>query len=138
MPPIEGLTPEILWYTLIGLVGIGTLIILGDKVLEVFRKKKERDNRPDDILADVISRKVLEKLEPRFQEIDRKLANDKLQIEDHTAKLSVQKRQIDEIEEGQRVMCRGVLAMLSHMINGDSSEALKESQKEITDYLITK
>ena len=138
MPPIEGLTPEILWYTLVGLVGIGTLIILGDKVLEVFRKKKERDNRPDDILADVISRKVLEKLEPRFQEIDRKLANDKLQIEDHTAKLSVQKRQIDEIEEGQRVMCRGVLAMLSHMINGDSSEALKESQKEITDYLITK
>ena len=138
MPPIEGLTPEILWYTLIGLVGIGTLIILGDKVLEVFRKKKERENRPDDILADVISRKVLEKLEPRFQEIDRKLANDKLQIEDHTAKLSVQKRQIDEIEEGQRVMCRGVLAMLSHMINGDSSEALKESQKEITDYLITK
>ena len=138
MPPIEGLTPEILWYTLIGLVGIGTLIILGDKVLDVFRKKKERENRPDDILADVISRKVLEKLEPRFQEIDRKLANDKLQIEDHTAKLSVQKRQIDEIEEGQRVMCRGVLAMLSHMINGDSSEALKESQKEITDYLITK
>lgn len=138
MPPIEGLTPEILWYTLVGLVGIGTLIILGDKVLDVFRKKKERENRPDDVLADVISRKVLEKLEPRFQEIDRKLANDKLQIEDHTAKLSVQKRQIDEIEEGQRVMCRGVLAILSHMINGDSSEALKESQKEITDYLITK
>ncbi len=138
MPPVEGLTPEILWYTLIGLVGIGTLIILGDKVLEVFRKKKEREKQPEDELADVISRKVLEKLEPRFREIDRKLANDKLQIEDHTAKLSMQKHQIDEIEEGQRVMCRGVLAILSHMINGNSSDALKESQKEITDYLITK
>ena len=138
MPAVEGLTPEILWYTFIGLVGIGTLIILGDKVLDVFRKKKERENRPDDILADVISQKVLEKLEPRFQEIDRKLANDKLQIEDHTAKLSIQKRQIDEIEQGQRVMCRGVLAILSHMINGDSADALKASQTEITDYLITK
>lgn len=138
MPPVEGLTPEIIWYTLIGLVGIGTLIILGDKVLEVFRKKKERAKQPEDELADVISRKVLEKLEPRFREIDRKLANDKLQIEDHTAKLSMQKHQIDEIEEGQRVMCRGVLAILSHMINGNSSDALKESQKEITDYLITK
>lgn len=138
MPAVEGLTPEILWYTLIGLVGIGTLIILGDKVLDVFRKKKERESRPDDILADVISEKVLEKLEPRFKEIDRKLANDKLQIEDHAAKLSIQKRQIDEIEQGQRVMCRGVLAILSHMINGDSSEALKASQTEITDYLIAK
>lgn len=138
MPPVEGLTPEILWYTLIGIVGIGTLIILADKVLEVFRKKKEREKQPEDELADVISQKVLEKLEPRFREIDRKLANDKLQIEDHTAKLSMQKHQIDEIEEGQRVMCRGVLAILSHMINGNSNEALKESQKEITDYLITK
>ena len=37
MPQVEGLTPEILWYTLVGLVGIGALIVLGDKVLDVFR-----------------------------------------------------------------------------------------------------
>ena len=31
MPTVEGLSPEILWYTLIGLVGLGSLIVLGDK-----------------------------------------------------------------------------------------------------------
>ena len=42
MPSVEGLTPEILWYTLIGLVGLGGLAILVDKVLEIFRKHQER------------------------------------------------------------------------------------------------
>ena len=139
MQPIEGITPEILWYTLIGIIGIGSVIILGDKVVDVFRRKKERDEqkaKPTEALAAEVSRKVLEKLEPRFAEIDRKLANDKLLIEDHTAKLSVQHRQIDEIEQGNKVMCRGVLAILSHMITGNGEDKLRESQAEITNYLI--
>ena len=42
MQPIEGLTPEILWYTLVGLAGLGALVVLGDKVADVFRRRKAR------------------------------------------------------------------------------------------------
>lgn len=139
MQSVEGLTPEILWYTVIGLVGIGGLIVLADKVVDVFRKRKERRNlerQPEDELAETISKKVLEKLEPRFQEIDRKLATDKTRLDEHTRILGSHQDQLSNIERGNKVMCRGILALLSHEINGNSDDKLKESQQEITNYLI--
>lgn len=148
MPPVEGLTPEILWYTLIGIVGIGALIILGDKVIDVFRKRKAREElkkQPTDELANIISAKVLEKMEPRFKSIEKKLANDKLLIDDHTIKLASHQKAIEEIDKemteinkGNKVLCRGILALLSHEINGNSNDKLLASQQEITDYLIEK
>ena len=141
MPTVEGLSPEILWYTLIGIVGIGALVVLADKVIEVFRKHKERrsmEQTPPAELADTISKAVLERLEPRFEEIDRKLANDKLRLDAHERRLAEQHDQVDVIENGQKVQCRGILALLSHEINGNSTDKLKASQAEITNYLIDK
>lgn len=140
MPEVEGLTPQIIWYTFVGLVGICSIIILADKVADVFRKKKERDRikNSGDELAENISKKVLESLEPRFEEINQKLANDKQIIDDHTQKLARQKDDISRIEDGNRVICRGVLALLSHEINGNSDDKLRASQAEITNYLIDK
>ena len=89
-------------------------------------------------MADVISKKVLEKLEPRFADIDRKLAADKLRIDDHDAKLANQSKKVAEIDEGQKVLCRGILALLSHEVNGNSIDKLKASQQEIQNYLINK
>ena len=54
--------------------------------------------------------------------VDTKLANDN--------------ERLKNMESGNRVICRGILALLSHEINGNSSEKLKASQQEITDYLI--
>ena len=137
MPSVEGLTPEILWYTLIGLVGIGAIIVLTDKVLDVFRKRKKRAESTDE-LAETVSQKVLEKLEPRFAEIDRKLANDKTAIESNTRDIAGHNAQLGAIESGNRVLCRGILALLSHELNGNSDDKMKASQQEIMDYLIDK
>lgn len=141
MPAVEGLTPEILWYTLVGVAGIGALIVLFDKVAEVFRKRKERQRiqqTPGEELADIVSAKVMEKLEPRFADIERKLDSDKVRIDAHDRQLTAQSAQISAIDEGQKVLCRGILALLSHEINGNSDDKLKASQSEITNYLIDK
>jgi hypothetical protein len=55
---------------------------------------------------------------------------------DVDAKLDAGKKRLDAQEEGQRVICRGILALLSHEINGNSVEKLKSAQQGITDYLI--
>jgi len=141
LPTIEGLTPSVLWVTLFGLVCIGTLIVLADKVLDVFRKKHERDKlkkEPEDKLAETISANVLAKLEPRFAEIDRKLATDKSRLDEHTRILGTHQDQLANIEQGNKVLCRGILALLSHEINGNSDDKLRASQQEITNYLIDK
>ena len=138
MQPIEGLTPEVLWYTLVGLAGIGALIILVDKVADVFRRRKARrsvESTPTDALAEAVGRKLLD---PRLDDVDRKLANDKVRIDDHALWLARHTEQISAIEESQKVLCRGILALLSHEINGNSDDKLRASQQEITNYLIDK
>jgi len=51
-------------------------------------------------------------------------------------KLSNDKERIDALEEGQKAICRGVLALLSHEINGNSIDKLREASTQITNYLI--
>ena len=137
LPPIEGVTPGMLWTSLIVLIAGASLYVLYGKVRETYQKNKKMKD-PEARLADEISEKVLEKLEPRFSEIDRKLANDKALIDDHTQKLASIGRRNDSLEAGQKALCRGVLALLSHEINGNSTDKLKSAQENINDYLIEK
>ena len=51
-------------------------------------------------------------------------------------KLDRDNRRLNDLEEGNRVICRGILALLSHEINGNSKDKLTSSQQEITNYLI--
>lgn len=45
-------------------------------------------------------------------------------------------KRVNNLEEGNRAICRGILALLSHEINGNSVEKLKDAQNGITDFLI--
>lgn len=53
-----------------------------------------------------------------------------------TDKLDKDKRRIDNLEDGNKVVCRGILALLSHEINGNSTDKLTEARDGITNYLI--
>ena len=57
---------------------------------------------------------------------------------DVDTKLNKDNQRLNDLEEGNRVICRGILAMLSHEINGNSNDKLLASQTEITNYLINK
>lgn len=141
MQPIEGITPQALWTFLVVLVGLGTLVVLADKVMDVWRKHKARqkiETGPESQLAEEISKKVLEKLEPRFQEIDRKLNNDKVRLDDQAQRLAALGSRNDVLEAGQKVMCRGMLALLSHEINGNSTDKLRDAQTDVNNFLIDK
>ena len=53
-------------------------------------------------------------------------------------KLNRDNERLNDMEEGNKVICRGILAMLSHEINGNSNDKLIASQQEITNYLINR
>lgn len=147
LPAVEGLTPTVLWYTLVGIVGICALIILWDKVSDVFRKRKQRQQDREQLqsvdITDRIAAKVEEKLEPKFteintkfQDIDSKLSNDKEAIEMHTRQLNAYESRVDKLERGNNALCHGVFALLSHQIDGNSIEKLKKSYDGMKNYLI--
>ena len=56
------------------------------------------------------------------EEVDRKLGNDN--------------KRIESLEKGNKALCRGMLAMLSHEINGNSIDKLTKAQEELQNYLV--
>lgn len=51
-------------------------------------------------------------------------------------KLAADKKRLDALEDGNKVILRGINAIISHEINGNSTDKLKQSQQEIMNYLI--
>jgi hypothetical protein len=138
MEPIEGITPQALWTALYVLVAVCGLIVLWDKVRAVFAGVRERKQAKRPELADEISDKVLKKLEPRFADIDRKLANDKARIDDHTRAIDALSRRTDGLETGQRALCRGVMALLNFNLHNGNTDEMEKANNGINDYLIQK
>lgn len=138
LQPIDGITPGMLWTALYVLVGVCGLVILADKVRAVFAGMRERKQAKRPELADEISAKVLEKLEPRFAEIDKKLANDKARIDEHTRAIDGLSRRTDGLEIGQRALCRGVMALLNFNLHNGNTDEMEKANTGINDYLIQK
>ena len=50
--------------------------------------------------------------------------------------LDTDNKRIKALEEGNKAICKGVLALLSHEINGNSIDKLQQAQDAINNYLI--
>lgn len=138
MPDIQGMSPEVAWTTLYGIIALGLLFIVFYNVynaihtiLERHRLKKEAEE-PD--LADKISVKVIEKLEPRFKDIESKLDNDKIRLDRHDLL-------IQQIQQGQRdtrdglvAICKTLVVMTNYGDLGNSNE-VREASAELNKYL---
>lgn len=81
------------------------------------RSEKELKNSP------------ISKLSERIDKHDDMLSRNHDRLDDH-------EREIREISEESKIMLRGVRALLSHEINGNSDDKLRASMTEIDDYLI--
>ena len=55
---------------------------------------------------------------------------------DVDAKLDSDNKRIATLEEGNKVVCRALIAMLSHEINGNSKEKLQAAMSDLQNYLI--
>ena len=55
---------------------------------------------------------------------------------DVDAKLDNDNKRIASLEEGNKVVCRALIAMLSHEINGNSKDKLQTAMSDLQEYLI--
>ena len=134
---IEGITPGMIWTFVAVLVGLAALYVLYGKVRETYQKNKKMKD-PENKLADEISARVLEKLEPRFAEIDKKLTNDKAMIDGHSRQIEALASRTDGNEDGVKALSRGVLALLNHTLHNGNTDELEHAQQALNDYLIEK
>lgn len=51
-------------------------------------------------------------------------------------KLNSDNRRIKSLEDGNRVVCKALIALLSHEINGNSNDKLQKALSDLNNYLI--
>lgn len=99
-------------------IGLAVLLLVVDVYIRVmtavktYREEKGRRNHPVDALE--------------------------AKVDEHEEKLKKDYARLNELEEGNRIMMRAMMALLSHDINGNSDDKLKESLEEIQQYLINR
>ena len=57
-------------------------------------------------------------------------------VEDHSQKLKKDHERITALEESNRIIMRALMAVMSHEVNGNSTEKLQRSMEEIQQFLI--
>lgn len=55
---------------------------------------------------------------------------------DVNGKLETDHKRIKSLEDGNRVVCKALMALLSHEINGNSNDKLQKALSDLNDYLI--
>lgn len=78
-----------------------------------------------------IANSPITQLRERVDRHDELLAKDKDRLDKHDEQISL-------MGQESKIMLRGVRALLSHEINGNSVDKLRDSMNEIDDYLIAR
>lgn len=141
MPTVEGLTPDVVWTTVYGLIAIGLIFLIGYRVYDAIHtintRKRERQEAQKPDFAEKVSQKVIEKLEPRFKEIERNLGKDKVRLENHESMIADMKQGQAEIHDGLTAICKFMFAISTYGNIGDS-EKVKDASADLHKFLAEK
>ena len=145
---LEGIiTPTGLWNAfVIILVLIGVIygvtkfaVLIRDEVKK--RRDEKQLNKKDltEQIADKVTERVSVKLDEKFQEIDEKLANDKIAIDRHERQLAAHAKQIRKAKSGLNALGQCVYVLFMRSNGGTVPENIIQSANEsMTAYLFNK
>lgn len=141
MPTVEGFTPSVFWTTLYGIFAAGLLFLIGFRVYDaihtIHKRKQENKAAEQPDFAEKVSQKVIDKLEPRFAEIEKNLDKDKRRLESHEMLIESVKNGQDEVHNGLRAICKFML-VISNYGNLGNDEKIKEAHADLQKFLAEK
>lgn len=108
------------------ILGICAAIVSVSAAIGVISKMLEKAKAPE---AEQNAR--LEAIEKRLEEIDKTLAR-------HGEYFTNDDNRFKAIEKSNKVTQTALLALLKHSLNGSDTDALKEAEKSLEEYLIDK
>ena len=136
--PIEGITPEGLWTAVQVALGLAAIALVVFKLIEFYWKVKDRKQsdrlRTGTGLTDEIAEKVLEKLEPRFKDIETKLTTDKARLDNHESAIKSINGSIETIKDGMQVTADALTAILDHELHNGNSDQMQKARDDLQAY----
>lgn len=113
---ITGSVGALTYSQLVGFIAVGLIFIeifnAVMKAINTWRDEKRRKNKPVDTLEQ--------------------------KVDEHEEKLSRDHKRLNDLEDGNRIMMRAMMAILSHEINGNSVDKLTAAMDEIHNYLVNR
>ena len=67
---------------------------------------------------------------------DKPVSTLETKVNDHEERLDRNDKRLNDLEEANRIIMRGLMALMSHEINGNSDEKLRASYDEMQQFLI--
>ena len=138
LPTVENFTPQVLWTTIYGILALCILFMIVYKVYDAIRtimerrRHKKESEKPS--FAEEVSQKVTEKLEPRFREIEKNLAQDKKRLDNHEIAIADMRHGHDEIHDGLTAICKFML-VISTYGNLGNNEKIMDATAELQKFL---
>jgi hypothetical protein len=138
LPTVENFTPQVLWTTIYGMLALCLLFMIVYKVYDAIhtiierRHKKKESEQPS--FAEEVSQKVIDKLEPRFKEIEKNLAQDKKRLDNHESFIADMRQNSKEIRDGLAAICKFML-VISTYGNIGNNEKVEDAKVELQKYL---
>lgn len=113
---MENIEPTTFWAMILAAaLAITTLANAAEKIVKAWKAAKAPNDRQD---------KRLDDLEKRMDGVEGKLTNDNTRLE--------------RIEEGNRVVQRGVLALLGHGLDGNNIQQMQDARDDLQNHLINR
>lgn len=100
-----GITVEQLMSAVVVALAIFTAIITVDKVVDIVKKWRQPST-----------------------DVAKKLANDKLKLEEHD-------KAIEKLQESNRAICSALLAMLDHELHNGNTDQMERARDKLMQYL---
>ncbi len=116
-------TPMQVWTTVLAIAGA---IVSISAAVSVILKFVEKAKEPE-----VEQNKRIDALEKTIDGL-------KVTLEEHKRYLENDKRRLDTIEFGNEATNEALLALLKHAMNGNDIDSLKEAQRKLEGYLVTR
>lgn len=141
MPGVENFTPQVLWTTIYGLLALCILFMVVYKVYDAVRtimerrRNKKEAEKPN--FAEEVSQKVIDKLEPRFKEIEDDLAKDKSRLDNHDILITGMQAGHKEIHDGLTAICKFMFAISTYG-NIGTNEKVIDATAELQKFLAEK
>jgi len=102
---MEKISPDQIWTAIIVVLAIFAAIITVDKVIDIVKKWRSPGT-----------------------DIMKKLGVDKERLDHHETAIT-------DLQESQRVLCSGVLALLDHELHNGNAEEMQKARDDIMDHL---
>lgn len=148
---LDGITIDSIWsFICIGFALIGVFLVVAkfiDQIRKWIKERKEKQALGKTDITKEVADKVVEQLMPqidkkfksfetsfdkKFEDIDKKLSDDKALLASHTRQLNAHEERVGKLEGGTDTLCQGMLALL------ERDPALNRAAHAMQNYLITR